>query len=318
MGRTNPVAQSLVPRRVRRPRRRARRRRQLAGAAGHQRRQVRLDARAGRDRRARRAFSRSFTRTTTGSPAVFGDLVLLAGPVVDVRGCSTSFPRDRPHRASGAVVRPGTQRLGRGPAHARRRRSVAGAGGTRPGARGGAPRVPRRTWPRLHARFWGFQDTIGLLPLSSPLPLLLRRDDRDRTRARVPGRRARRSPRDGWSRLADGPPPGGPGRCSSCAGIRARSWPPSTRPPQTFVHGDWKMGNLGRRPDGRTILLDWAFPGRAPPTDRPRLVPRPQRRAAPAVQGRHDRGLPPRRSNVTASQPAGGGTPSSTSPSSGR
>ena len=31
--------------------------------------------------------------------------------------------------------------------------------------------------------------------------------------------------------------------------------------PQTFVHGDWKGGNLGRNPDGRTILLDWAFPG---------------------------------------------------------
>lgn len=31
--------------------------------------------------------------------------------------------------------------------------------------------------------------------------------------------------------------------------------------PRTLVHGDWKGGNLGRRPDGRTILLDWAFPG---------------------------------------------------------
>jgi aminoglycoside phosphotransferase (APT) family kinase protein len=31
--------------------------------------------------------------------------------------------------------------------------------------------------------------------------------------------------------------------------------------PQTFLHGDWKMGNLGSRPGGRTILLDWAMPG---------------------------------------------------------
>src|SRR5205085_3518986 len=31
--------------------------------------------------------------------------------------------------------------------------------------------------------------------------------------------------------------------------------------PQTLVHSDWKGGNLGRHPDGRTILLDWAFPG---------------------------------------------------------
>jgi hypothetical protein len=36
--------------------------------------------------------------------------------------------------------------------------------------------------------------------------------------------------------------------------------------PLTFVAGDWKFGNVGRRPDGRTVLLDWAYPGEAPPT----------------------------------------------------
>jgi Ser/Thr protein kinase RdoA (MazF antagonist) len=34
--------------------------------------------------------------------------------------------------------------------------------------------------------------------------------------------------------------------------------------PATLVHSDWKAGNLGSRPDGRTVLLDWAFPGQAP------------------------------------------------------
>jgi hypothetical protein len=34
--------------------------------------------------------------------------------------------------------------------------------------------------------------------------------------------------------------------------------------PATFLHGDWKMGNLGRHPSGRTILLDWAYPGSGP------------------------------------------------------
>src|SRR5439155_18151375 len=34
--------------------------------------------------------------------------------------------------------------------------------------------------------------------------------------------------------------------------------------PATFVHGDWKLGNLGSRPDGRTILLDFAVPGQGP------------------------------------------------------
>jgi thiamine kinase-like enzyme len=34
--------------------------------------------------------------------------------------------------------------------------------------------------------------------------------------------------------------------------------------PQTFLHGDWKMSNLGTAEDGRTILLDWAYPGEGP------------------------------------------------------
>jgi len=34
--------------------------------------------------------------------------------------------------------------------------------------------------------------------------------------------------------------------------------------PTTFLHGDWKMGNLGSHPGGRTILLDWAYPGAGP------------------------------------------------------
>lgn len=34
--------------------------------------------------------------------------------------------------------------------------------------------------------------------------------------------------------------------------------------PQTFLHGDWNLGNLGERPDGRTVLLDWSYPGAGP------------------------------------------------------
>ena len=39
---------------------------------------------------------------------------------------------------------------------------------------------------------------------------------------------------------------------------------PLARTPRTFLHGDWKMGNLGSHPDGRTILLDWTLPGSGP------------------------------------------------------
>jgi hypothetical protein len=31
--------------------------------------------------------------------------------------------------------------------------------------------------------------------------------------------------------------------------------------PSTFVHGDWKLSNLGTGADLRTILVDWQFPG---------------------------------------------------------
>ena len=34
--------------------------------------------------------------------------------------------------------------------------------------------------------------------------------------------------------------------------------------PTSFLHGDWKMGNLGIGADGRTILLDWTYCGAGP------------------------------------------------------
>jgi hypothetical protein len=39
---------------------------------------------------------------------------------------------------------------------------------------------------------------------------------------------------------------------------------PLAETPHTFLAVDWKLGNLGTHPDGRTILLDWAFPGAGP------------------------------------------------------
>jgi hypothetical protein len=45
---------------------------------------------------------------------------------------------------------------------------------------------------------------------------------------------------------------------STLAGLLAET-------PQTFIAGDWKMGNLGTRPTGETVVLDWAYPGEAPP-----------------------------------------------------
>jgi aminoglycoside phosphotransferase (APT) family kinase protein len=35
--------------------------------------------------------------------------------------------------------------------------------------------------------------------------------------------------------------------------------------PQTFVHGNWKLDNLGTDDEGRTVILDWELPGRGAP-----------------------------------------------------
>lgn len=116
----------------------------------------------------------------------------------------------------------------------------------------------------LHATFLGFEDTVGLLPLADRL---LELSPRTVARERVYGGDhpvpASLLPR-GWDRLP---------RLAPRAGGLARKLAEDPAPlvralretPQTLVHGDWKYGNLGSTPDGRTILLDWAVPGQAPP-----------------------------------------------------
>ena len=115
----------------------------------------------------------------------------------------------------------------------------------------------------MHACFIGWEDTIGLGALDQRLlffapatiaPELLVDD------VPVPVRVADQ----GWAILRE--------RSPQLHAIVSRV---HTRPdelatalratPQTFIAGDWKMGNLGERPDGRTIVLDWAYPGEAPP-----------------------------------------------------
>ncbi len=115
----------------------------------------------------------------------------------------------------------------------------------------------------LHATFWRASATAGLLPLSTRLvffgPQLgaterARGGDDPVPTEFVPA---------GWARLAERAPE----TAAIITGLLADPTPlvdGLTATPQTFVHGDWKAGNLGSHPDGRTILLDWAIPGIAP------------------------------------------------------
>ena len=69
---------------------------------------------------------------------------------------------------------------------------------------------------------------------------------------------------------------------------------PLSRTPRTFLAVDWKMGNLGTHPDGRTILLDWAFPGLRAGLLGPVLVPGAQPGPAARAEGSSDQPVPGR------------------------
>lgn len=114
----------------------------------------------------------------------------------------------------------------------------------------------------LHAHFWGLEDTVGLCPMGnryfSLTPLMasyeIARGSSDPVPQMVP---------EGWERMAEA----SPAAARVVLPLLDDPFPlvaALERGPQTLVHSDWKAGNLGSLPDGRTVLLDWAFPGRAP------------------------------------------------------
>jgi hypothetical protein len=114
----------------------------------------------------------------------------------------------------------------------------------------------------LHAQFWGFRDELGLMPFGNRYfmlsPLMAACESDRGTLEGVPGMVV-----DGWRRMAGEAPELG----RILLRLLDEPWPlvgAQQDGPQTLIHGDWKAGNLGSHPDGRTILLDWAFPGEAP------------------------------------------------------
>ena len=116
----------------------------------------------------------------------------------------------------------------------------------------------------LSSAFWGWEDDLDLLPLENRYSVLngswLAAEARQTPPAFVPTLAA-----DGWERFAER----APGAVAAVIADLRRDVDPLVRAvrttPSTFLHGDWKMGNLGTRPDGRSVLLDWTYPGAGPP-----------------------------------------------------
>ncbi len=115
----------------------------------------------------------------------------------------------------------------------------------------------------MHAAFWGFTDKHGLMPLgnrySALTPAVGEREVAAGTLDPVP-----RMLPGGWASLRSAAP-----AAHEVALALATEPTPLVRAlcetPETFIHGDWKFGNLGSHVDGRTVLFDWAWPGQAGP-----------------------------------------------------
>jgi hypothetical protein len=116
----------------------------------------------------------------------------------------------------------------------------------------------------LHAAFWGWRDDVGLMPLAHHYTFL------------TP---AMADLEAGGTGIDPVPPAVAAGwlaldRAAPRTAVMLRHLASDPDPlvtalsatPQTLVHGDWKLGNLGEHPDGRTILLDWDRVGAAPAT----------------------------------------------------
>ena len=117
---------------------------------------------------------------------------------------------------------------------------------------------------QLSATFWGWEDTVGGLTTMGERMRFFDAVNvgRELAVADPPGPIVAADA--GWRALPERAP------ALARVSLAVQEHPeiitgPLTATPVTFLHGDWKMGNLGTHPDGRTILIDWAYPGSGPP-----------------------------------------------------
>jgi hypothetical protein len=115
----------------------------------------------------------------------------------------------------------------------------------------------------FHAACWGWRDTVGLIPLANRYsffgPQALACEAALGFPQPVP-----RIATVGWELLGRV----APRMAGALARLRAAPYPvfeALAATPFTFLHGDWKLGNLGTDAAGRTVLVDWSVCGEGPP-----------------------------------------------------
>jgi hypothetical protein len=115
----------------------------------------------------------------------------------------------------------------------------------------------------FHAAYWGWHDGLGVSSMEDRINTFSD-DNVAREMQAVDPPAPIRVAQEGWARL----PERAPALAEVISAVRAD---PSTlgiklrATPQTFIMGDWKMGNLGFNAETKqTVLLDWAYPGAAP------------------------------------------------------
>jgi hypothetical protein len=115
----------------------------------------------------------------------------------------------------------------------------------------------------LHAAFWGCGRECEVVPVMHRYlelsPWLARAEAAVGSAHLVP-----RLVGEGWPRLAEVAPTAAaivtPLACDPGPLVEALE-----ATPQTFVHSNWKLDNLGTDDEGRTVVLDWEQPGRGAP-----------------------------------------------------
>jgi hypothetical protein len=115
----------------------------------------------------------------------------------------------------------------------------------------------------LSARMWGWHDPGWLLPKANRWLAFgdgeLAAEERAGWPNAVP-----RIAAEGWARFAER---ADPDVVDVVKALRADTRPlvdATASTPSTFLHGDWKLGNLGVDSAGRTVLIDWTYCGEGP------------------------------------------------------